>query len=108
MSFYLVKRADEKQCKVGERCMVLADFPGVPVGTKGIIAEIYSDGVMVAWIGVNKKTESDIVDAMRHPNEMQLSAGRGFLIDGFARDELGYLVFETLKHPHVDSEVTRV
>lgn len=72
--FYLLKRVDEKQCTVGERVMVLADFSGIEAGSKGKVAEIYNEGVMIAW------EHKDIQD-------------------GFSREELEYLAFATEKHP---------
>lgn len=101
MSFYLTKRVDEKQCTIGDECMVLADFFGVPAGTKGIVSEIYDGGVMIAWIGlhpVGSKTVNEITAAIR--------AGRcfpaaGFDTDGFSRDELEYLAFKTNAKPSV-------
>jgi len=79
--FYLTKRVDEKQCFIGDRCMVLADFSGIPAGTRGTVTEIYDKGVMVEW------------DQSRS--------------DGFSRDDLQYLAFETLKHPDVYPKVNR-
>ena len=84
--FYLTKRVDEKQCTLGERCMVLADFSGINAGHKGRVVEIYDEGVMIQW---NKS-----------PDGYRRS-------DGFSRDELEYLAFETKKHPKVDPAVNR-
>jgi len=82
--FYLLKRVDEKQCNVNERVMSLADFSGVPAGTKGKITEIYDQGIMIEW-------------------DFGIDSGP----DGFSRDELEYLAFETIKHPKVDPKVTK-
>jgi hypothetical protein len=81
--FYLLKRVDEKQCNLDDRIMVLADFSGVPAGTKGKIVEIYDRGVTVEW-------ELPTKGSWQKP-----------LRDGFARDELEYLAFETEKHPKI-------
>ncbi len=89
--FYLTKRIDEKQCTIGERCMLLADFSGILAGTKGHITEVYSVGVMVEWENFANR-----------PSWMKPRR------DGFSRDELEYLAFETTKHPKVDPTVTRV
>lgn len=89
--FYLTKRIDEKQCTVGDLCMVLSDFSGVPAGTLGKVEEIYEEGVMIQWPpNPNDKWE-------RKP-----------LADGFARDELEYLAFATEKHPKVDPTVFNI
>lgn len=101
--FYLTKRVDEKQCLVGEECMVLSDFSGIPAGMKGIITEIYSEGVMITWIK-DGKTAEDIIAAL---DVEMVAASRGFLSDGFSRDELEYLAFATQKHPKVDPAVYR-
>ena len=103
--FYLTSRKSEQQCIVGDQVMVLADFSGVPAGTKGLVSEIYDGGVMVAWIGLHNKTLGDILKAMISSKPMELSAARGFLMDGFAADEMGYLAFATEKHPKVDPMV---
>jgi len=94
--FYLTKRIDEKQCTVGERCMVLADFCGVLAGHKGTVDSIYDGGVMIAWDPRNAEEEKAIHAGWRRP-----------VTDGFATDELEYLAFETKKHPKVDAEVNR-
>lgn len=73
---YLSKKTSEKDCKVGDNVLVLADFSGVPAGTRGEIVEIYDGGVMVQW-----------------PARSQWEETRP-LRDGFARDELKYLAFE--------------
>lgn len=98
--FYLMKRVDEKQCTPGEKVMVLADFSGIPAGTKGIVSEIYDNGVMISWIrrsypGGNK-SEEEIMQAIK---EGRCYPAAGFDTDGFSRDELEYLAFETNKHP---------
>lgn len=73
--------------------MVLADFSGIPAGTKGTITEIYDEGVMVEW----DKSRPDDGDAY----DMRPRS------DGFSRDELEYLPFETIKHPKVDPGINR-
>lgn len=75
--FYLTQKA-VKEIKVGDRCMVLADFSGIEAGMKGTISENYKHGVMVDW---DTPTPS------------------GVKADGFGEDELEYLAFATLKHP---------
>lgn len=98
--FYLTKRVDEKQCTPGEKVMVLADFSGVPAGTKGLVVEIYNEGVSIAWIRLahpgSNKSEGDIREAMEIG---RCYPAAGFDVDGFSRDELEYLAFETAKHP---------
>lgn len=72
--------------------MVLADFSGVPAGTLGKVHEVYNEGVMIEWpheIGNRNKFAPP-------------------LRDGFARDELEYLAFCTMKHPKVDPEVYNI
>jgi hypothetical protein len=102
--FYLTKRVDEKQCTVGERCMVLADFSGIPAGTKGIVSEIYSEGVTVAW-EIHNCSLMQIAEAIK---EDRCFPARGFYADGFSRDEMEYLAFETPKHPKVDAKVSNI
>ena len=94
--FYLLKRKSENQFSIGDKIMVLADFSGVPAGTKGIVSEIYDGGVMVAWIGIHDKTEQEVIQAMQ---DGQLAAYRGFLVDGFGGDDLEYLSVMTQTHP---------
>lgn len=72
---YLSKKTSEKDCKVGDNVMVLADFSGVPAGTRGEIVEVNNGGVMVQWTPRNQWEEA-------RP-----------LRDGFTRDELKYLAF---------------
>jgi len=86
--FYLTKRIEERQCSLGERCMVLADFSGVTAGTKGKVVEIYDKGIMVEW-----DDENDRFRPLR---------------DGFSREELEYLAFATYKHPKVSALVAQV
>ena len=93
--FYLTKRIDEKQCTVGDRCMVLADFIGIPAGTKGTIIEIYDEGVVVKWLPCDQCAEGE--DCHAAPTS-----------DGFSREELEYLAFETEKHPKVDAKVNNI
>lgn len=68
--YYLQIKNHEEQCRVGDKCMVLADFFELPAGTKGEIVEIYDGGVMVYWKDLGIR-------------------------DGFSRDELIYLAFGT-------------
>lgn len=75
--FYLTKK-EVADIKVGERCMVLADFSGIEAGQKGTISENYKHGVMVDW---------------------DISTPHGVKSDGFGEDELEYLAFATPKHP---------
>ncbi len=96
--FYLLKRIDEKQCTIGERCMVLADFSGIPAGTKGIITEIYEEGVMVTW-ELDGVTSDFIREKISKGDEFM--ACHGWSNDGFSREELEYLAFETSKHPRI-------
>jgi hypothetical protein len=92
--FYLTKRIDERQCSLGERCMVLADFSGIPAGTKGKVVEIYEEGIMIEWeIPIGKPSPS---------------MNQRFLRDGFSRGELEYLAFATYKHPRVSALVAQV
>jgi hypothetical protein len=91
--FYLTKRVDEKQCTIGERCMVLADFSGIKAGTKGRVCEIYERGVVIQWEYEHQVVRSN---GLNRPQR-----------DGFSRDELEYLAFETRKHPKVDPKVNR-
>ncbi len=91
MAFYMTKRTDEKQCTVGERCMLLADFYGPAAGDKGVVVDIsthddHSGGVSVRW---RKKGDGSISTA------------------DFSREELEYLAFETRMHPEVNPAVTR-
>lgn len=87
--FYLLKKKSEMECGINERVMVLADFYGIRAGTKGKIVEIYGNfrdskdkgGVMVEW-------DRKVGDFGYEPTR-----------DGFGRDELEYLAFETETHP---------
>lgn len=79
---FLKKIENESECAVGDKCLVLADFSGVPAGCRGIITEIYKEGVMVEWDLPETNPPLDIYPSRR-------------LRDGFARDELKYLAFET-------------
>lgn len=90
--FYLTKRIDERQCLVGDRCMVLADFSGIPAGTKGTVCDIYDGGLTILW-----QCEEF---GEKHPED------HGQRRDGFGRDELEYLAFETKAHPNVDPRVS--
>lgn len=80
--------------------MVLADFSGIPAGTKGIVSEIYDEGVMIAWIGMTSDlrhiTEESIREAIAAD---KCYPAAGYACDGFSRDELEYLAFETDKKP---------
>lgn len=88
--FYITKRTDEKQCNVGDRVMLLADFSGLPAGTLGQIEEIYSEGVMIEWF-VEQYRIGRLEPSTRS--------------DGFSREEFQYLAFATQKHPDVDPTV---
>jgi hypothetical protein len=76
LMFYLTKRTRVADCKVGDKVMVLSDFPGggIQAGEKGTVDENYERGIMVRW----DKT------------------GRA---DGFSEDELEFLAFGTESHP---------
>lgn len=91
MAFYLTKRDHEDQCSVGERLMVLSDFYGITAGNKGTVCAVYSVGIMVEW------------DKLPDQPSWQRKTR-----DGFSREDLQYLAFETHKHPKVDPTVTRV
>jgi hypothetical protein len=82
--FYLTRKSIQ-EIKKNDRVMVLADFSGIPAGTKGTITENYKTGVMVEW---DKKNPED-GDAW----DMRSRS------DGFGSDELEYLSFETKIHP---------
>lgn len=106
--FYLTKRDDEKQCAIGEKCMVLADFSGVPAGTKGIVCEVYDEGLSIAWIGLahsSKGTEDHIRAGIKAGN---CYPAAGFDTDGFSRDELIYLAFETKMRPDINPQVSNI
>jgi hypothetical protein len=62
--------------------MTLADWPSVPAGTRGTVLELYDTGITVSWDNYDGK-----------------------LNDGFADDELEYLVFASKKHPRVDPTI---
>jgi len=95
--FYLLKRTDEKQFTPGETVMVLADFSGIKAGHLGLISEIYDEGVTVAWFDSEESRER-VAKAIR---EGVCYPARGYLTDGFSRDELEYLAVQTDKHPKV-------
>ena len=108
--FYLTERVDEKQCSVGDRLMVLSDFSGIPAGLKGTISEIYHEGVMVEWDVLHCYS----VDNGCSRAAEECSCGcyeckpRRKRSDGFSRDDLQYLAFETKKRPDVDPTVTNI
>ena len=81
--FYLKKKTID-QIHEGDRVMVLADFSGVPAGTRGTITENDKTGVMVEWY------------PFIHQDKPEWEPPRA---DGFGQDELDYLAFETQKHP---------
>ena len=97
--FYLLKRIDENQCNIGDEVMVLADFVGVPAGTKGVVTEIYDGGLMVTWARLQGErmnqlnTIETIKERISHGD--QFMACQGWRSDGFSRDELQYLRFKT-------------
>lgn len=78
--------------------MVLADFSGVEAGTKGVVCEVYDEGVMIAWVNLHGtgKIEAQIRAGIEAGN---CYPAAGYDTDGFSRDELEYLAFETQKHP---------
>lgn len=78
--FYLTKKS-VKEIEVDDELMVLADFPGVPAGSKGVVTENYGDGVMVEW------------------KRQRAQPWQKPLQDGFHDDELEYLAFATMRHP---------
>jgi hypothetical protein len=84
--FYLTKKPIQ-EIKKNDRVMVLADFSGIPAGTKGTIRQNYETGVTVEWD--KKKPEDGDVWDMRPGS------------DGFGSDELEYLAFETAVHPFI-------
>lgn len=104
--FYLLKRIDEKQFTLGDVVMVLADFSGVPAGTRGVVTEIYDGGLMVTWIRGFEPAEQ-----LKHYSEIMkvLNDGgtfytaHGWLSDGFGREELEYLAVQTEKHPKLST-----
>lgn len=93
--FFLTKKKRVEDCVLGDEVIVLADFSGIPAGTKGVICENYKTGVMVAWKKGNISHE-EITEAII---EDRCHASRGFYTDGFAEDELDYLAFGTPRHP---------
>lgn len=93
--FYLISKTIE-EIQEGDTCMVLADFSGIKAGTKGVITENYKTGVMVTWEANGFSTEA--IKTKLEKGEM-ISAGMGFVSDGFGDDELEYLAFQTEKHP---------
>lgn len=105
--FYLLKQVDEKQFTPGDVVMVLADFNGIKAGEKGVITEIYNQGVMVTWEGrkVHHPKASEYPDIEEIQDMLDAGeifpAARGWVSDGFARDELEYLAVQTEKHPKV-------
>lgn len=107
--FYLTKRTDEKQCNLGDVCMVLADFSGIPAGTRGVVTGVYSEGVMITWVGLEHARMSKVntVETIgeRIARGDDFSAAMGWFSDGFSRDELQYLMFCTAKHPDIDAMV---
>lgn len=81
--FYLTKK-DIADIKVGDPCIVLADFSGIKAGERGKVIENYKTGVMVEW----QDREDSWIGEPRKPQS-----------DGFGDDELEYLAFGTPKHP---------
>lgn len=86
MAYYMLKRSDEGQCLIGDRCMVLADTGALTAGQKGRIIEIYEGGITIQF----DKRVGDIKT-----------------IEGFERDHLNYLAWETRQVPWVCAEVER-
>ena len=101
--FYLLKRVDEKQFTLGDVVMVLADFSGIEAGAKGVITEVYDEGVMVTWARVSSARMNKLNTVETIQERLQkgdtFPAAMGWISDGFSRDELEYLGVQTLKHP---------
>ena len=76
--FYLLKKLGIGQVEEGDQVMVLADFSGVPAGTKGIITKVHKDGFDVEY----DVDGDDVLHA-----------------DRFSADEIEYLGFATKTHP---------
>jgi hypothetical protein len=76
--FYLLKKISINQIEVGEEVMVLADFSGIPAGTKGVVKKTERNIISIVWNGLSGGVE---------------------LVDGFTEDELEYLAFKTERHP---------
>ena len=92
--FYLLRGVPLPDIEVGQRVIVLADFSGIPAGTRGTIKENYRTGVMVEW-DVKTCLHTGVCDCPgAEPNQW----GKP-LADGFGADELEYLAFETARHP---------
>ncbi len=70
--FYLSKRTRVVDCKVGDKVMVLSDFPGggIEAGWKGTVDENYERGISIRWAATGR-------------------------CDGFGEDELECLAFGT-------------
>ena len=100
LMFYLTKRTSVDECKRGDECMVLADFSGIPAGSKGHIDEIYRRGVMIQWHDI----PDPVISYTATPNGDHLVAhhiGMRPRRGGFSEDELEYLAFATAKHPKI-------
>lgn len=94
--FYLLRGVPLPDIEVGQRVMVLADFSGVPAGTKGVISQNYRTGVMVVW-ALDGVSLDDVAAEVQ--SGQPLMAFQGWHMDGFDSDELEYLAFETSRHP---------
>jgi hypothetical protein len=89
--FYLTRRTRVADCKVGERVMVLSDYPGgnIQAGEKGTIDEIYGDEGLSLGGGISIRWDK---------------TGR---TDGFGEDELEHLAFGTERYPGAESDIAR-
>jgi hypothetical protein len=102
--FYLTKRTSISERKVGDECIVLADFSGIPTGSKGHIDEIYRRGVMVQW----RDILDPVINYTATPNGEHLVAHHIATRprrDGFSEDELEYLAFARSKRPNVQKSI---
>jgi hypothetical protein len=74
--FYLTKKTKIEEVNVGDQIIVLADFSGIPAGTKGRVQAKTETIVMITW-----------------------NIGNPANSDGFREDELEYLAFATKTKP---------
>lgn len=100
--FYTLKRVDEKQCNVGDVCMVLCDMrreDRLCAGRLGMVTEIYDGGIKVTWAGYERQSESwDLETIARMIREKkEFDKGFGWGTDDFPREDLDLLVFRTEK-----------
>ena len=110
--FYLTKRQDEKQCTPGEVVMCLSDFNGINAGDKGVVIEVYTEGVMIAWAQQPKDRTEKLITLQMIGDKLDTGepfmAAHGWRMDGFGRDELQYLAFASLSHPDVNAAVYKI